>query len=570
MTSTSDEPMLNDPPHVAVASSRPAAASGAGPRRTDLALTVITAVAVAAGLVLRFYPRSGLWLDEALTANISQLPLGEIGDALRRDGHPPLFYVLLHLWASVTGGTDWWLRALPGVISTITLPVSYLVGRRLGERSDREVGADEPSGTSDARLLGAHRTGLITLAITAVLPFGIRYAGEVRMYSLVMLLVGVGYLLVDDLLGARRSVVGGTVPTAIATALVAGALLWTHYWAMWLLAAVGLLAAWRAWRDPDADRRKGARALIVALVGGGLMFLPWVPNLLYQTEHTGTPWGEQFGPASVAVITVIDFAGARFGIAQLLSYLLVFLVVLAAIGVLTPAREILLGGSISTRVRNEALVLALAMAIGWGMTYASGGTFASRYASVVYPLFVVCVAAGIAVLRGRRVALAVLAAVVLGSVWGSASTVTFERSQTDEIVERIGADIRENDVQAPVVIACPDQLGVATQRQIDRLLPERLTVTPYPTAGDPRFVDWVDYGERNEASDPAKFVEGLGGDLSGRTVYLVSSFTYRTFEGKCEQVLNLLAQGRQVSHLVEMDTDHHDEVANLWVFRPST
>ena len=52
------------------------------------------------------------------------------------------------------------------------------------------------------------------------------------------------------------------------------------------------------------------------------------------------------------------------------------------------------------------------------------------------------------------------------------------------------------------------------------------------------------------------------------TVYVVAAFTYRTFEGRCEQVFNLLAAGREVTVLVERDDDRHDEVANLWALRP--
>ena len=50
----------------------------------------------AVGVVIRFVTASHLWLDEALTVNIARLPLGQLTDALRRDGAPPLYYVLLH------------------------------------------------------------------------------------------------------------------------------------------------------------------------------------------------------------------------------------------------------------------------------------------------------------------------------------------------------------------------------------------------------------------------------------------------------------------------------------------
>ena len=49
------------------------------PPVVDRLLLAITAVAVVLGVVLRFLPRAGMWLDEALTANISSLPLGELG-----------------------------------------------------------------------------------------------------------------------------------------------------------------------------------------------------------------------------------------------------------------------------------------------------------------------------------------------------------------------------------------------------------------------------------------------------------------------------------------------------------
>jgi uncharacterized membrane protein len=78
----------------------PARAAEPDPRRSEpgpagwiLAGLVLT---VAAAVVLRFVTRSDLWLDEALTVNLAKLPLSDLREALRHDGAPPLFYVLLH------------------------------------------------------------------------------------------------------------------------------------------------------------------------------------------------------------------------------------------------------------------------------------------------------------------------------------------------------------------------------------------------------------------------------------------------------------------------------------------
>src|SRR5262249_32142539 len=128
--------------------------------------------AVAAGIALRFYVRSDLWLDEALSVNIARLPVRSIPEALRHDGAPPLYYFLLHFWMRVFGTGDEAVRALSGVFSVAALPVFYLAGRRLGGK----------------------RVGWAAVLIAASSPFANHYATETRMYSLVMLIVALGYL----------------------------------------------------------------------------------------------------------------------------------------------------------------------------------------------------------------------------------------------------------------------------------------------------------------------------------------------------------------------------------------
>ena len=95
-------------------------------------------------------------------------------------------------------------------------------------------------------------------------------------------------------------------------------------------------------------------------------------------------------------------------------------------------------------------------------------------------------------------------------------------------------------------------------------------MVPYPSGGDPRFVDWVGYGARNKASDAQAFVSELGDGLpADATVYLVSSSTYRTFEGKCEQLTAVLNQGRVGTQLQSSKPDDHEEPADLRVLRPA-
>ena len=94
--------------------------------RTRIVVGVGVGLVIAAGLILRFWTRSGLWLDEALTVDIARLPLSQIPEALKHDGAPPLYYYLLHFWIVLFGQSNAAVRSLSGVIAVVTLPVAWL------------------------------------------------------------------------------------------------------------------------------------------------------------------------------------------------------------------------------------------------------------------------------------------------------------------------------------------------------------------------------------------------------------------------------------------------------------
>lgn len=541
------------------------------PPPVDRALKVVVAIAVVVGVILRFLPRSGLWLDEALTVNISNLPLGDIPDALRRDGHPPLHYVLLHAWSSIGGTSDWWVRALSGVLSLGALPLAFLAGRRVAQRSG-------------AGPLGEHRTGLIALALMAMLPYGVRYGAETRMYALVSLLALGGYLLAEDLLTARSSGRRRTA-AAVGAALVTAGLLWSHYWSMWLLAAVGLLALWVGFRSTDAARRTGGRLLAGSMVVGGLLYLPWVPTLLYQSERTGTPWGDRVGPVEVLTITLADLSGDSLtSYLAALAVLVALLALLVARSTTTPAGDgavaaedqyLVMGATIQRRIPVEAGLFVATLAIGWAASTATSNTYATRYAAVVYPLLVLCIAAGVAVVRNARATVVVLSVFLLMSVYVGVSNSRIDRTQAGELAEYIGGDLATAGIDGPdaagdaAIVACPDQIGVALQRALDaRRI--GLEIIAFPLAGDPRFVDWVDYAERNEAADVAEFFERVDERLpADGTVYVAAMPGYRTYEGLCEGVIGHLSALRPLREVVEPDdTGDTGETMGLWVFGP--
>ena len=47
---------------------------------------------------------------------------------------------------------------------------------------------------------------------------------------------------------------------------------------------IALVPVWLA----SEDRRGLIRDVVMAFAGAGILFLPWLPNFIYQASHTGT------------------------------------------------------------------------------------------------------------------------------------------------------------------------------------------------------------------------------------------------------------------------------------------
>jgi len=142
---------------------------------------------VALGGFLRVYQigSKGLWLDESFSIWLGWQPVGEILSWLVNiDQHPPLYYTLLHLWMAL-GDDAAAVRALSALLGTLTIPVVYLLSRRLADDDDK--------------------VGLLAALILAVSPFHVRFAQEARMYTLLTLNVSLALYALVHLLTDPRS-----------------------------------------------------------------------------------------------------------------------------------------------------------------------------------------------------------------------------------------------------------------------------------------------------------------------------------------------------------------------------
>lgn len=488
------------------------------------------AVAIAVGVVLRFVTTSPLWLDEALSANIARLPVGDIFEALRHDGHPPLYYVVLHAWMAVFGEGDAAVRALSGVLGVLTLPLAYLAGRRR------------------AGVVG----GAAVTFLVAVAPFSLRYATEARMYSLLLVLVFAGWLVADDL--RRRP----DRRRWVALALLTGAGLLTHYWVVYLVAAGGVAVGLAWWRSGE---RAAALRIGTALAAGGLLFVPWIPTFLHQVAHTGTPWGRASRPTRALVDLAVGLGGrgvspeaVLFGIAVL---------VLAAIGLTARRRDgnrLELDLATTPLVRSELAVAALVFSIGLAAGALTAATFMARYAAVFLPLVFIGAGIGLAQLpagwprRAVAMVLAVLAAA------GALVNVIDDRTQGEDFATHIARHGAAGDL----VVFCPDQLGPSTLRY----LPDGFDAAGVPSLEPPVRIDWVDYTERNESADARRVVDELLARAGDSTIWLVYNGGYRTYEELCPEVFAALAAARPDQAQRLEQRERVEEVATLYEFRP--
>jgi len=271
--------------------------------------------------------------------------------------------------------------------------------------------------------------------------------------------------------------------------------------------------------------------VLIAVCAGGIFLVPWLGVMLYQSAHTGTPWAAPIRPAPMITYTLQDFGGGGFGEAQLFG---IAVAVLFLVGVFARAVDrYRLEVDVRTvpTIRREATVVALTMMVASVAGYATRTTFATRYAAVILPLFLLVVAVGLARFLSPTVRGCIAAFVLVLGVVGGIKTAVTDRSQTGEITDVIKAEAKPGDI----VLICPDQLGPATHR----LLPDRLGLQQltYPSLSDPSLVDWRDYETRNAAADPVAVADEVVRRARGvHNVWLVDSGSYKTLEGQCETV----------------------------------
>src|SRR5262249_59364720 len=104
----------------------------------------------------------GSGAEGGLSVGTATRPPTDTPGILRQAGSPPLYYMLLNLWMSVTDTGEQSTHALSLIFALATVPVAFW-------------GAD---------MVFGRRAGWFAAVLTALNPYISQYAQETRMYSL--------------------------------------------------------------------------------------------------------------------------------------------------------------------------------------------------------------------------------------------------------------------------------------------------------------------------------------------------------------------------------------------------
>lgn len=208
----------------------------------------ITAVGIVLlGFALRVagLGEDSLWFDTAHSAVVASNPTAvEVVRAAASDYQSPLYFLLLHIWLSIAN-SDFWVALPTALIGTATVALAYATGARWFSQ----------------------QAGLVAALFCAVTTYQVYYSRYPRSY---LLLTFLGLLAAYALTRALHDKRFWAVH-----ALVVIAALYTHPYAVFLVAILWTYAAWKRHLVP----------LAITAATVTIAYLPWLGNSLWQWSH---------------------------------------------------------------------------------------------------------------------------------------------------------------------------------------------------------------------------------------------------------------------------------------------
>jgi mannosyltransferase len=333
----------------------------------------------AAGAAVRFLCLAckPFWFDECFSIEVARIDWRNFLHLLWwREANMSLYYVLLRIWLHF-GQNPFFIRSMSAVIAAASIPAIYWL----------------------ARLLYDRRVALIAAALFAFNAYDVRYAQEVRSYSLFVLLATLssGFLIAWLQHPTRRNWRGYVLMSIMAV--------YAHFYALLLIAVHGL-ALYRLGGTPFGGNQNEPAlrsAIRRAWITISIAFLP----LLIFVAKTGAgpiKWIHRPGLADLLQFYE-HLAGGS-------SWILLALIAAACVAAIFPFGRSILGRAQSWEIwRSQFLVIWLIFPpLLTALLSLARPVFLGRYMIFCLPAFLILAAAGLARLRQ---------AWLLGSAWAA-------------------------------------------------------------------------------------------------------------------------------------------------------
>jgi len=287
-------------------------------------------------------------------------------------------------------------------------------------------------------------------------------------------------------------------------------MLYTHNWGLFLAAglACALVPCWYV----SENRHSFWRDALIGFGGAGLLYLPWLPTLLHQVQHTGAPWLNPPNFGAPVQITKSLLGGG------------------------TPTVSLVLAGGsgiaavISRRVEDKertavlagALTVLATLAIAWTVSQVSPA-WTTRYLGVLLGPMLLIAALGLA----RAGALGLVALVIILGIWAIPRSYGLEnKSNAADLRNAVVPELSEGDLvismqpeQGPVLAYHLEDLGGATKLKF---------ASPLGAVENDRVMDWTDGYERMQDATVRENLTPLVDKLpAGGRVLIVHPVTSR-------------------------------------------
>lgn len=259
-------------------------------------------------------------------------------------------------------------------------------------------------------VLGGRRAALLAAALAATCPFVTIYSDELRMYTLMVLLLSV-----VATVAIVRAVQTNRTAWWVGAGATIAALMYTHNWGVYFacgaVAGIGVGLLMR----PSSRTVKGAGiAGLTAIV----LFAPWLPTLWYQAHHTAAPW--LLAPTVHGAVR--DIRDVLLGSSSLRHDVIALAILVAAAGAVLGTRTGVLRSRAGRRAELAApaiiaSILIVALAAAFIVSRHSPSWIWRYLAPTVGPFLLL-----VALLAARTRVLGAVAVLVVVVGWATAST----------------------------------------------------------------------------------------------------------------------------------------------------